>query len=88
MFTVILRSVCVGIAFLVVSAFAGGFAFALWFSRNLPAAPQQEVGWDLVTMYRNMSSTTRLLPLFFFAVGFLVGYRYFSRSLQDKRARP
>jgi len=88
MFTLILRSFCVGLAFLVGAVCAGGFAFAFWASRNGPLArqgSQQEVGWDLVAMYQHGPMMIKLLPLGFFLVGFLVGYRYFSRALPDRQ---
>ena len=84
MFILILRSICVGVAFLVVSVFLGGFALAFWASRSEPPPEhggQLEIGWDLVTLYHNTSILIKLLPLGFFLVGFVVGYRYFSRAL-------
>jgi len=57
--TVVLRSVCCGIAAAVVSA--PGYIFAMiWYATlNMPAIPRDptgtggEVGWDLITMAHN-----------------------------------
>jgi len=90
MFTLIMRSFCVGLTFLVGALYASGFAFAFWASRSEPPAqqgPQLEIGWDLVTTYQHAPMMIKLLPLGFFLVGFLVGYRYFSRALPGKQAR-
>jgi hypothetical protein len=87
MFIIILRSICVGIAFVVgaiaISVFVG-LPLAMYFlSRNAPAGGG-EIGWDLVTMFRNSPMSAPLVPMAIFAVGFLVGFRYFSRSIINR----
>lgn len=88
MLTVILRSACCGIAAVVVGMFLGTFAalfvVSYFASKSVAAAGDGEVGWDLVSMAHNMSSGWMLLPLLFFAVGFLIGFRHFSKSLATK----
>ena len=83
MFTLILRSICVGIASVVITAIAGGFiaaivAISIGLLRQPPGGG--EVGWDLVTMAHNLPAIWILLPLGIFAIGFLLGFRYFSKT--------
>ena len=50
---------------------------------SAPSQPgEPEVGWDLVIMAHQVPFWVWLIPLAFFAIGFLIGFRYFS-----KRAR-
>jgi ethanolamine transporter EutH len=88
MFTVILRSVCVGIVAVLVgvplAAIAGLTIATQILLRYQHLDAEGSVGWDLVTIAHNYPVTTTLFPLIVFAVGFLFGYRYFSRSLVKK----
>jgi hypothetical protein len=88
MFTVVLRSVCVGIATLVGVTCLGLFVVLpvrLHFvSKHEARAGGAEVGWDLVTMAHNQPGTVKLigmLALLVFAVGYYLGFRQFSKSL-------
>ena len=88
MFTVVLRSVCVGISALVGTLLFGLFVVlpvTLYFlSRAVPPAAGGEVGWDLVTMAHNQPGAVRviaLLAILVFTVGYYFGFRYFSKSL-------
>jgi hypothetical protein len=87
MFIVLLRSVCCGIAALVVAMFSGIFialCVGSYFVAKNVNSGGGEVGWDLVSMAHNMSSGWLLLPVLVFAVGFLIGFRHFSKSLGTK----
>jgi hypothetical protein len=85
MFAVILRSVCVGIASVVAAVFLVPFVALvvalIFLSMKKSAYGGGEVGWDLVSMAHNYPVTTTLFPVIIFLIGFLFGYRYFSRSL-------
>jgi hypothetical protein len=85
MFTVVLRSVCVGIAALVAAAFLGiliGLPIGLYvLSRTVPPEGGGEVGWDVVSLAHSFPAASILVPLLIFAVGFFFGFRYFSKSL-------
>jgi hypothetical protein len=78
----ILRSLCVGIASVALAGCVSGFiALSLW-SFNSSAAPPsggQEVGWDLMVLARHGSPWIYIVPLALFAIGFLIGFRYFSK---------
>jgi hypothetical protein len=87
MFKLILRSTCVGIASIVLAAFASvfvGIAFAIvdsWRNPHQPGEP--EVGWDLITMAHNNPAVAKLIPavaVAAFVIGFLIGFRYFSMA--------
>ncbi|MFZ3199722.1 MAG: hypothetical protein ACLQMT_10890 [Candidatus Acidiferrales bacterium] len=83
MSALILRSICVGIASVVITAIAGGFiavivAISIGLLRQ--SSGGAEVGWDLVTMAHNLPTIWILLPLGVFAIGFLLGFRYFSKT--------
>jgi hypothetical protein len=83
-FTIILRSVCVGIASVVGAILLGVFvglpvAFYL-LSRGPATEGGGEVGWDLVSVAHNYAVPSVLFPLFIFVIGFYVGFRHFSRS--------
>jgi hypothetical protein len=78
----ILRSVCVGIASVALAGFVGAFiALSLLFFNSSATAQSgdQEVGWDLVTVARDFSPWSFIVPLAVFAIGFLIGLRYFSK---------
>jgi hypothetical protein len=90
--TVILRSICVGIASLVAVAvvcLSVGIATAFrGASINVPSGgrgTEVGVGVDLVTLVRNASPTAILLPLLAFAIGFYLSFRYFSKSAAGKK---
>ena len=84
---VILRSIGVGIAFVVGAIAIGvfiGLPLALHFlSRNAPSG-SAEIGWDLVAVYHDSPLRVILPPLVIFVVGFMVGFRHFSHSLAHK----
>jgi hypothetical protein len=85
MFTVVLRSVCCGVAGAVLSVPAFIVAIFLYVSWHTPLAPPElagkgEVGWDLLTMVHNAPVTIGIWLLAAFAIGFLSGFRFFSRS--------
>jgi len=80
---IILRSVCTGVASVVVGTFLVGFVALSLAAMSAPSQPgEPEVGWDLVIMAHQVPFWVWLIPLAFFAIGFLIGFRYFS-----KRAR-
>jgi hypothetical protein len=83
----IIQSTCFGIASVVLSAFVIGFiGFSLAAISTPSSSPDtgQEVGWDLVALARGLPSWVWLFPLGFFAVGFLIGYRYFLKPQERK----
>jgi hypothetical protein len=86
---VVLRSFCCGVAVAVVSAPGDIAAMIWWVSRNMPPVPgvhvgEGEVGWDLMSLVRNGPLAMGAWLLIAFAIGFLLGLRYFSKrnSLQ------
>ena len=87
MLTVIMRSICAGIAALFLAFGLGifvGLPIASYFlSRSSPPGSSggAQVGWDLVTMAHNSPIGAVLIPLLVFAIGFYLGFRHFSRSL-------
>lgn len=85
MFTVILRSVWVGIAFAVVAVFLSLFVGLIvplnTVSTNTIPGGGGEMTWDLVSIAHDYPTTALLLPLIAFAIGYFIGFRYFSRSL-------
>jgi hypothetical protein len=89
MMNVILRSICVGIASMVVAmglVIFAELAFAMhWAAKNFPSGGSGgEVGIDLVTMVHNGPTIGMLLPLLAFPIGFYFGCRYFSKSAVRK----
>jgi hypothetical protein len=76
----ILRSACVGVAGVVIAAvgglFVGGFIAAL----RTPPSPDGEVGWSFVVTPHDYPVLSVVLPLLAFAIGFAIGFRYFSRA--------
>jgi uncharacterized membrane protein len=88
MFTVLLRSACCGVAGAVLSVPAYIVAIFVYVSRHTPPLPPEmagkgEVGWDVLTMVHNGPVAFSVWLLAAFAIGFLLGFRYFS-----KRASP
>jgi len=83
--TIILRSTCVGIASIVMAGVASMFVGGMIAAYRTPALPgEPEVGWDLVTTLHNYPKLSALLPwavLGVFVIGFLIGFRYFSRTV-------
>jgi hypothetical protein len=85
----ILRSFCVGIASVALAGFIGGFiALSLLFfnSSATSQSGDQDVGWDLVTVVPDVSPWSYIVPLVLFAIGFLVGFRYFSKRQARQEA--
>ena len=85
MFTVVLRSFCCGVAGAVLSVPAYIVAIVLYVSWHMPPLPpelagQGEVGWDLLTMVHNAPVTIGIWLLAPFAIGFALGFRYFSKK--------
>jgi ABC-type proline/glycine betaine transport system permease subunit len=76
----ILRSACVGIAALAIAALVIGF---VGFSLAVMATPSQdtgnEVGWDVLALIKGLPPWVWLFPVAIFAIGFGIGYRYFSK---------
>ncbi len=85
MFTVILRSTCVGIATTVAVCCIATFvwlAIAMHsVAKHAAAEGGGEVGWDVVSLWHNTPPAVLLFPVLVFAIGFLIGLRYFSKSL-------
>jgi hypothetical protein len=85
-FALILRSTCVGVATMIVALFVRGFIALVIAMHSTPKAQAVdgevggEVGWDLVTLVRNLPPRWLLLPAVTFAAGFLFGFWYFSRQ--------
>jgi hypothetical protein len=83
MLKIILRSVCAGVAAVALGTFIVGFIALSLAAMSTPSQPgEAEVGWDLITFAHQWPLWVWLFPLAFFAIGFLIGFRYFS-----KRAR-
>ena len=87
MLTLLIRSVCVGIAAIVFAAVGGafiGWAVAIAIAMLKPSpANSPEVGWDLVTMmheHPGLATDLMLAALVVFIFGFVFGWRYFSRA--------
>jgi hypothetical protein len=82
---VVLRSFCVGIATLVAALFVGPVLFFLYLIIQSPPSPGGgSVGWDVGTMVHNLGPLALLAPLTIFSIGFLFGFRYFSKQLAGK----
>ena len=89
MLTVIIRSICAGIAAVLLAAglclFVGLPIASYFLSRNAPPeSGNMEVGWDLVTMAYNTPTRAVLIPLLIFTIGLFLGLRHFSKSLARK----
>jgi hypothetical protein len=81
---IVLRSFCCGVAAAVVSVPLFFFTMIWWAMRNLPPAPGGEtgggeVGWDLITIGRSGHLAIGAWLLVAFAIGFSLGFRYFSK---------
>jgi hypothetical protein len=78
---VVLRSFCVGIATLVAALFVGPFLLFLYLNIQSPPSPGGgQIGWDFLTMFHNLGPQAFLVPLTIFTIGFLFGFRYFSKQ--------
>jgi hypothetical protein len=81
-----IRSTLVGLAALVIGGFAAIFLFlictAYFFKNSAESAGSGnlEVGWDLLTIFRNYPSTVLLIPLSAFTVGFVLTFLRFAKS--------
>jgi hypothetical protein len=71
-------------AFRFVVGFVGFSLAAVSKPSNSPDTGQ-EVGWDLVTLARGLPLWVWLFPLAFFAIGFDIGLRYFSKQEFGKK---
>jgi hypothetical protein len=81
----ILRSACVGVAAVVIAGFIAGFVALSLAAMNTPSqSGGVEVGWDLVTTWHELSLRVLLIPLAVFAIGFGIGYRYFSKRAKTQ----
>jgi hypothetical protein len=90
--TVVLRSVCCGIAGAVISLPGYIFAIIWYVSRNTPPivggeTARGEVGWDLMTIVQNAPVVTGAWVLAAFAIGFFLGVRYFSKKSSPQTLR-
>jgi hypothetical protein len=80
MVRLILRSACVGVAAVAVAGFVGGFIALSLAAMSTPSqSGEQEVGWDLITSWHQAPLWVWLIPLAAFAIGFFIGYLYFSK---------
>jgi hypothetical protein len=85
MFTVILRSTCVGIASVIAALAISILVGSLIAAHSMPGnSGDTEVGWDLLTIEHTLPIAWILLPMAAFAIGFCFGFRHFSRSLVRK----
>jgi hypothetical protein len=76
----VLRSVCVGIATVALSAFIGGFiALSLLFMNSSAPPGGDEAGSRTMWMAHYRLVPIIVIPLVIFAIGFLAGHRYFSK---------
>ena len=83
----ILRAACVGVAAVVIAGAVIGFVGFSLAAMNPSNSPDtgQEVGWGLIPLASGLPLWVWLFPLAFFAIGFIIGYRYFSKR-QNKQA--
>jgi hypothetical protein len=76
----VLRSVCVGIASVVLAAFVGGFiALSLLFMNSSAQPGGDEAGARTMMIVHYHLVPIIVTPFVIFAAGFLAGYRYFSK---------
>jgi hypothetical protein len=79
----IIQSTCVGLASVVAGSFLIGFVGlsleAMRTPANSLATGQQQVGWDLLVLLRQAPLWVWLVPIGLFAIGFAIGYAYFSK---------
>lgn len=88
MFTVILRSVCVGIAATVLGAVCSIFIEVGIAMHHAVKAPSDgpEVGWEIVVLPRERPALSFGVPLVAFVIGFAVGFRYFFKARTNETA--
>jgi hypothetical protein len=84
MFTVLFRSACVGIAAAVAGLFVSLPILGYFSFRTVTSTGDVEAGWDLVALASARPVAFVVVPLVPFAVGFAIGFRYFSKSLPSK----
>jgi hypothetical protein len=88
MLSLILRSVWVGIATaaaaIFLTLFVGLPVTLMILSNSRGSSGRGEFGWDVVALGHSYQDIIILCTLIVFAIGFLFGYRYFSRSLAKK----
>jgi hypothetical protein len=76
----VLRSVSVGIASVALAAFIGGFiALSLLFMNSSAQPGGDEAGSGMMLIVHYHLVPIIVIPLVIFAIGFLAGYRYFSK---------
>lgn len=84
----IIRSTCAGIAAVFLAAglclFVGLPIVMHFVSKSAPSGQDVEVGWDVVSMAHHYGVNAMYPPLLVFALGFLWGFRYFSKSIARK----
>lgn len=84
----IIRSTCAGIAAVFLAAglclFVGLPIVMHFVSKSAPSGQDIEVGWDVVSMAHHYGVNAMYPPLLVFALGFLWGFRYFSKSIARK----
>jgi hypothetical protein len=69
----------------VAALFVGPILFFLYLTIESPASPGDgEVGWDVITMFHNFGPQALLVPSTICSIGFLFGFRYFSKQLSGK----
>jgi hypothetical protein len=83
---VVLRSFCVGVAALVAALFVSPLLLNIYVIIQSPPSPPGggQVGWDVLTIFHNVGPLALLVPLTIFGIGFLVGFRYFSKQVASK----
>jgi hypothetical protein len=80
MATLVLRSVCVGVACVALTAFIGGFmALSLLFMNSSAQPGGDEAGSRAMLIVHYHLVPIVVIPSVIFAIGFLAGYRYFSK---------
>jgi hypothetical protein len=87
MFAAIVKSIFCGLAAFVAAIFFGLFAMVLagfYFAAEKSRPGDGVVGWDIVSLFHNTPRAILFLPLLIFAVGFLLGFQHFSKSLASK----
>jgi hypothetical protein len=84
----ILRSFGIGVAGIALAGFVGGFiALSLYFFNSSASSQgEQNVGLDLMALARNYFPWIYVVPLAVFAIGFLIGFRYFSKRQARQEA--
>ncbi|HUJ30487.1 MAG TPA: hypothetical protein VLY23_04355 [Candidatus Acidoferrum sp.] len=88
MLTAVLRSICAGIAGVVLAFVVWVFGLlilAVLILRRAGPTDGGVVGIDLVTLVHNSPVSSKALALVAFVVGFALGYRYFARLAPHKQ---